>query len=187
MKRVIIAFLIGLAVGFFLGRESVQKETIVRHHKGEKVTGKVERDILNADVEFVTDIKLIPYLYWKQDTIRDTVIIVPDTAAIIDDYRTKRKYNFVVFDDMTGKLVAKPTVLHNRLLNFEYEFTPIYKHTITTKEKTIQPFISTSFNTFSDFGIGGGIFYHNIGIEYQYMRDIKYGSDGHGVGIKVKF
>ncbi len=40
MKRAILALLVGLAVGFFLGRESVQKETIVRHHKGEKVTGK---------------------------------------------------------------------------------------------------------------------------------------------------
>lgn len=186
MRRAIIALLIGLVVGFFLGRGSVQKETIVRHHKGEKVTGKVEGDILNADVEFVTEIKLIPYLYWKQDTIRDTITLVPDTAAIIDDYRTKRKYNFVVFDDMTGKLVAKPTVLHNRLLNFEYEYTPIHRHTITTKEKTIRPFISTSFNTFSDFGIGGGLFYNNLGIEYNFLHNFLFNRSGHELGIKYE-
>ena len=184
MKRSIIALLIGLAVGFFLGRESIQKETIVRYDKGEKVTGKVERDILNADVEFVTEIKLIPHLYWKQDTIREVITLVPDTAAIIDDYRTKREYNFVVFDDMTGKLVAKPTVLHNRLLNFEYEFTPIYKHTITTREKTIQPFISTSFSTFSDFGIGGGLFYNKLGFEYNYIHNFQLNKSGHELGIK---
>jgi hypothetical protein len=184
MKRSIIALLIGLAVGFFLGRESIQKETIVRYDKGEKVTGKVERDILNADVEFVTEIKLIPHLYWKQDTIRDTVILVPDTAAIINDYRTKREYDFVLFDDMTGKLVAKPTVLHNRLLNFEYEFTPIHRHTITTREKTIQPFISTSFNTFSDFGIGGGLFYNKLGFEYNYIHNFQLNKSGHELGIK---
>ncbi len=180
-----IGILIAVFVlGFLLGRGSVQKETIVRHHKGEKVSGKVERDILNADVEFVTEIKLIPYLYWKQDTIREVITLVPDTAAIIDDYRTKRKYSFVVFDDMSGKLVAKPTILHNRLLNFEYEYTPIYRHTITTKEKTIQPFISTSFNTLSGFGIGGGFFYHNIGIEYNYILS---NTNGHYLGIKYKF
>lgn len=184
MKRVIIAFLIGLAAGFFLGRESVQKETIVRYHKGEKVTGKVERDMLNADVEFLTEIKLIPYLYWKQDTIRDTIIIVPDTAAIIDDYRTKRKYNFVVFDDMTGRLVAKPTVLHNRLLNFEYEFTPIQKQTTITRVKTVRPFISTSLNTFSDFGIGGGLFYNKLGIEYNFLHNFQLNKSGHELGIK---
>ena len=184
MKRAIIAFLIGLAAGFFLGRESVQKETIVRHHKGEKVTGKVERDMLNADVEFLTEIKLIPYIYWKQDTIREVITLVPDTAAIIDDYRAKRKYNFVVFDDMTGKLVAKPTILHNRLLNFEYEFTPIQKQTTITRVKTVRPFISTSLNTFSTYGLGGGLFFNNFGIEYNYMHNFQLNKSGHGLGIK---
>lgn len=184
MKRAIIAFLIGLAVGFFLGRESIRKESTVRYSTGKRITGKVERDILNADVEFVTEIKLIPYLYWRQDTIRDTITIVPDTAAIIDDYRTKRKYNFVVFDDITGKLVAKPTILHNRLLNFEYEFTPIHKNTTITKKNLFEPFGSVGYTTFNQVSFGGGFFLNNIGLEYNYiMGDVS----GHGLSVKLKF
>lgn len=184
MRNFLIGFMLALTIGFFLGRESVQKETIVHHHKGEKVTGKVERDILNADVEFVTEIKLIPHLYWKQDTIREVITLVPDTAAIIDDYRTKRKYNFVVFDDMTGKLVAKPTILHNRLLNFEYEYTPIQKQTLVTREKAVRPFISTSLNTFSTFGLGGGLLFNNFGFEYNYIHNFQLNKSGHELGIK---
>lgn len=184
MRNLLIALLIGLAVGFFLGRESIQKESTVSYSTGKKVTGKVERDILKADVEFLTEVKLIPYLYWKQDTIREVITLVPDTAAIIDDYRTKRRYNFVVFDDITGKLVAKPTILHNRLLNFEYEYTPIQKQTLITREKTVRPFISTSFNTFSDFGIGGGLFYNKLGFEYNFLHNFQLNKSGHELGIK---
>lgn len=184
MRNLLIALLIGLVAGFFLGRESIQKESTVSYSTGKKVTGKVERDILNADVEFLTEVKLIPYLYWKQDTIREVITLVPDTAAIIDDYRTKRKYNFVVFDDITGKLVAKPTILHNRLLNFEYEFTPIQKQTTVTRVKTVRPFISTSLNTFSTYGLGGGLFFNNFGIEYNYMHNFQLNKSGHELGVK---
>lgn len=79
------------------------------------------------------------------------------------------------------------TIQYNELRRFDYSFTPNQKVITQETKKIIVPFVSSSYNTFNQIGIGGGIFYHNIGIEYQYMRDVKYGSDGHGVGIKVKF
>lgn len=184
LKYAIPAILIAFAAGFLFCRETTQKEKIVRHEKADKVTGKVGRDVLSAEVEFLTSVTLIPYPYWVQDTVKEIIRLVPDTAAIIDDYMTKRQYRFIVFDDLTGKLVAKPTVLHNRLLGFEYEFTPIQKHTTVVKEKQIRPFLSGSINTFQTLGLGGGVLFNSIGVEYNFLHNFQLNQSGHELGIK---
>ncbi|SHF74353.1 hypothetical protein [Dysgonomonas macrotermitis] len=35
--------------------------------------------------------------------------------------------------------------------------------------------------------VGGGFFYHNLGIEYQLQRDFRNNDTGHSLGIKYKF
>lgn len=182
----IIAVLIALTTGFFIGRVSTQKGKTVRYIPGKTVSGKVARDVLQAKVEFLTDIKLIPHLYWKQDTIREVITLVPDSAAIINDYMTKRQYEFTLFDDTTGKLVAMPTVLHNRLLNFEYKYTPVQKRTTIVREKKVRPFLSSSFNTFQTLGVGGGVMLNGVGVEYNYLHNFRSNMSGHEIGLKFE-
>lgn len=185
-KYWVLPILIALAAGFFIGRATIEKDEKFRHVKGETVYGRLDPDFLTVKYEFKSDIKFLPRYLWKADTINKVEHIIPDTAKIIEDFLTERKYDIRVFDNENGRLDVQPTLQYNRIQSFSYSFTPIHK-LIPSKEKVFVPFVSGSYNSFGIAGIGGGLFYHNIGLEYKYLYQLPANLRGHEVGMKVKF
>lgn len=183
-----ILILIAFAIGFFLGRVTIETKEIVRYVKGETVYGRVAPDFLTVKHEFKTGVNFLPYYFWIFTvTDTDTTYIEPDTAKIVEDFLIRREYEFTVFDNENGKFIASPTVQYNRLQSFDYSFTPIQKEITRYMEKVFTPFVGMSYNTLNYIGISGGIFYHNLGLEYQYSKNIISSSDVHEMGLKVKF
>lgn len=200
-KRLIIAFLFvfigGWVIGFFIGRQTINKETEINYVTGIPVKGSVSSNQFSQVKEEKPNSPVLPT---KEIEVqyRDTGSLkiiseikylyrVVDTAAIIEDYILKRSYVLTAFDNKeNGKLLLYPTVQYNKLTGIDYDFTPIQKQTSKYAYKVWQPFVSGSYSTFDYLGVGGGIFYHNIGIEYQYQKDFRSNSTGHSFGLKYK-
>jgi hypothetical protein len=69
--------------------------------------------------------------------------------------------------------------------DLKYDFTPVTIVRTVEKERVFTPFVMASCNTMKQVGIGGGIFYHNIGVQIRYVTDFK--AKGLDLGIMYKF
>lgn len=177
----IILVLIVFTAGFFLGRGKVRVVEKVSLKKGETVYGSLNPSFLTTPKEFKGDIQMLPYIFWKSDTIK-----VLDTVKVVEDFLIRRDYSFNVFNNDNGVLDITQSIQHNRLQTFDYSFTPIQK-VITKRTKPLfEPFVSVGYNTYQQASVGGGLFYRNVGVEYNYLYSADYNS-GHQLGIKVKF
>lgn len=192
IKYLIIGLLIGFIIGglvcFFIGnRTSYGKKTETKYVKGKTIIDTVYIAAPYSEKKAEKD-NLIP-VYKKDSTGKETFEL--DTTkskdATIHDWNLERKYANLIFDNENGKLLYDITVQNNKLSDFKYSFTPIQKVITETKEKVFQPYISGSYSTLDIAGIGGGLFYHNLGFEYQYQKDFRSNSTGHSFGIKYKF
>lgn len=182
----IILVLIACIASFFAGRLTTKQKEIVKFVKGETVYRTIEVP------QFITSIiPTMVFLPTKKDTFyvdREKIIVqIVDTAKIIDNYVSERKYSFNVFDDENGKLDIDQTIQYNELQKFNYSFTPMQKIITREKERVIIPFVSASYSTFGIAGAGGGVFYKNVGVEYKYLYDINNQHSGHEFGLKIKF
>jgi hypothetical protein len=180
--------LIAFAAGYLLGKATISNGEIVKQVKGETVYGSLNPDFLTVKKEFKGDIKFLPYIFWKSDTIMvsetEYISTIPDTAKIIEDFITSREYQFNVFNNEQGKLDIKQEVQYNRIQSFDYTFTPIHKTTTIMKKNLFEPFGSVGYTTFNQVSFGGGFFLNNVGLEYNYiMGDVS----GHGLSVKIKF
>lgn len=177
MNRTILTVMILLAliIGFFIGRSSINAKTDIKYVKGETV-----RDWFPILTPFKVSTPSDPIYKYKENTA------IVDTAAIINDWITKRDYKQTLFDNNNGKLDIDFSVQYNKPFDFGYSFTPIYKQ-LPPREKVWQPFASASYSTLNYVSVGGGIFYHNLGFEYQYQKDFRYNNTGHSFGVKYKF
>jgi len=181
-----------LIVGFLIGRASMNTKTKVEYIKQEPVFGSIGNSQLQPVKE---EMPRNPNLPLKVDTVYKDIIKTEikyiaqtvDTAAIIEDYILKRSYDITAFDSKEiGTLRLFPTVQYNQLAGLDYEFTPVLKQITIYKDKVWQPFLSGSYSTLGNIGLGGGIFYHNLGFEYQYQIDVGK-NNGHLFGLKYKF
>ena len=153
------------ALGFYFGRQTNDKVKI------EYVKGEVIRDTVKIPYPAFTEIPSTPQLPMKPDTIySDSVQIITekvDTTAIIQDYILTRTYEFNVFNiDTLGKFDVRQKVGYNKLLSFDYTFTPMTRQITRFKEPVFTPFISGGYSTNNSFLLGGGLYYKHIGIEY---------------------
>lgn len=188
MKNTTSALLILLAliIGFFIGRSTVNTVTEVKYVKGETVRDTIRKEVLIPVKEYIPSDPI--YLYKDKYIVKtDTIIQVVDSTAIVNDWVLQRNYSQTLFDNSNGKMYVDLSVRYNKLQSLKYSFTPIQKQTIIYKEKVWQPFVSASYSTLNYVSIGGGIFYHNLGFEYQYQKDFKVNSTGHNFGLKYKF
>lgn len=181
---VLISFIAGRIIFFFVGRSTRKTETEVSYVPGEAVSGSVSNNQFEPVKEEKPEKPLLPtkeieiqYI----DTGSMRIITEPkylyqvvDTAAIIEDYILKRSYSITAFDNKEqGKLLLYPIVQYNKLTGMDYDFTPMQKQTNKHSYKVWQPFVSGSYSTLDYLGLGGGVFYHNLGFEYQYNIDIR--------------
>ena len=183
-KHCILILIAFGALCFFLGRSTRTTKETVKYVKGETVHDSIPvpypvKEYIPSDPELI---------YRERIVYRDTgktVIREVDSLAILKDWITEREYYFNVYDDEYGVMDVNQVIQYNRLQKFRYTHTPIQKVITKHKEPLFTPFISGSYNTFGTAGVGGGIFYHDIGVEYNYL--INDGETGHMVGLKVKF
>lgn len=181
-KYLLIGLIVGIVTGYFIGGSTIDTETKIEYVKGESVTGSV------SPTQFVPTKEEKPNIQYR-DTGSVKYINVPtDTAAIIADYELRRTYKLTAFDNKTqGKLELFPVIQYNKLSALDYNFTPIVERQTIYKTKVWQPFISASYSTLNYVGIGGGFFYHDIGLEYQYQKSLGKQNDQHLFSGKYRF
>lgn len=171
-------------ISFFIGRSTIDIKSITKIEKGETISGSVSPSQFVPIKEEKPEISI---LYRDTGSVR-YVNLPADTAGIIADYELKRTYQLTAFDNKTqGKLELFPVIQYNRLTGLDYNFTPMIKTNYIYKDKVWHPFVSGSYSTLGYVGIGGGIFYHNIGVEYQYQIDYRNRNTGHLIGGKWMF
>jgi len=161
---VIVAFV----VGFFLGRKTINVEEKIEYVKGETI-----RDTIVINEPTFVEIPSKPKYIYKYDTIVvDNIQYISekvDTSAIIQDYILTRTYEFNVFDsEALGKFDVKQQIGYNKLLSFDYTFTPITKQVTQYREPLFTPFVTGGYSTNKSLIMGGGIYIKNLGIEYNY-------------------
>lgn len=183
----LLFFVIGGVIFFFVGRSTIEIKTETKLVKGETITDTVYIPTPYAEKKAGKD-KLVP-VYKKDTSGKETSELdtVKSKEATIRDWNLERKYANLVFDNENGKFLYDITVQNNKLSNFSYTFTPIHQVTTKTKEKVWQPFLSGSYSTLGYIGIGGGVFYHKLGLEYQYQKSLGNQSSGHMFGGKYMF
>lgn len=187
---IVLAMIACLVIGIFIGRLSIDSEPKKEYIKGETVTGSVSPTQFEPIKEEKPDKPLLPYIQYR-DT--GSVRYMPiDSAAyaklVIADYELKRTYKLTPFDNnMQGKLELFPVIQYNKLSALDYNFTPIIERNTIYKTRVWQPFAAASYSTLNYIGIGGGIFYHNLGLEYQYQKSLGSQSNGHSFGLKYEF
>jgi hypothetical protein len=179
----LIFYILAFAAGVVVGRKTTPAGIQTEYVRLPSIEGSVNSNQL---VPYWEEIPLSPFLPLKRDTVYRTVSV--DTLAIIEDYIMKRYYDITAFDNsQLGKLRLLPTLQYNKLTDLSWELTPVQKQTTVYKGRVWLPFFSTSYSTFGNASIGGGMFYHNLGLEYQYQRSLLDKNEGHFFSLKYKF
>ena len=153
-------------VGFFLGRKTIDVEEKVTFVKGETI-----HDTIVINEPSFVEIPSKPKYIYKYDTIVvDNIQYISekvDTSAIIQDYILMRTYEFNVFNSPTlGKFDVKQQIGYNKLLSFDYTFTPITKQVTQFREPVFTPFITMGYSTNKTVLGGLGAYYRRLGVEY---------------------
>jgi hypothetical protein len=196
MSKYIITglFIIGLIAGFLAGRLTISIKETVKYVKSETVNGSVSQARLKPDTVYIPLPGEPIFVPMKADTVRlpgEVKYIVshaPDTAAVFNDYIARKDYNMNLIDDKeTGKIDVSLSLQYNALRSFDYTYTPVTKVVTRTKERVLQPFVSAGWSTAKHIGVGAGIFYHDLGLEYQYLKGYNGIENGHFLGVKLKF
>ena len=160
---VIVAFV----VGFFLGRKTIDVKEKVTFVKGETI-----HDTIVINEPTFVEIPANPKYIYKYDTIVvDNIQYISekvDTSAIIQDYILMRTYDFNLFNSPTlGKFDIRQQIGYNKLLSFDYGFTPVTKQVTQYRAPVFTPFVSMGYSTNQSVLLGGGFYYKNIGLEYN--------------------
>ena len=179
LKYLLGGLLLGLAIGFNLGRSSI--EPSIEYIEAPKQSGSINMEgVLPA---FSKDFNLsdysvsdLPYYVFKEvvkykDDPDKGIIPIIDSASIARAFFRENYYDYTLFDNEYGKLQLKQKIQYNMLASTDYDFKPKQRREIVAK--VWQPFVSASYSTLDYIGFGGGIFYHNLGFEYQYNIDIR--------------
>ena len=207
----VVVIIVLLLIGFFVGRKTSEgKVTVetkyitlppIHDTVPDPYPVEVKKPIDTASI--IQDCvkqgiysELFPY---KKET--DTVYTSRDTAQIVYDWASVRKYKETLFNiDTLGKCEVDISIQYNRLDTMMYTYTPIQKQTTITKEKirTVSPFIgvgaSTSVAPSGEVGkhtsvdLEVGLFVkekYGVGLEYQY--EVLNGSHNVGGMFYYKF
>lgn len=184
----VLALLVGLALGFFISRQQTEVKEIIKYEQGETIVSNYPRHLLLPQLEIKPKSLVWPYFVLREVVVsKDSVILVPDTAVLIDDYFTRRQYSLTLFDNEYGKLQIAPEVQFNRLDTLPWSFEPIQKVITRAARPTVDLYISGGLNSFNQSNIGGGLFYNNFGLEYDFIIDLSDGQKGHAVSVKYRF
>lgn len=183
-----VALILGGVTGFFAGRgQQVYKETHTIEYR--------ESDPIKINIPWPYPVKEITttiretQLPGKTEYKHDTISRV-DTLAIVKDYLLQRTYSHTFFNSKEkGKLVVNSIIQYNKQQDLAIDYTPVQEIVTNTKviKPTFTPFVSAGFNSFNQASAGGGMYYHNLGIEANYIYDIATKETGYGGKLVIKF
>lgn len=182
IKYYIVIAVISILFGFYMGRGKVNRIETVKYVKGETIVKKVP-----IEIPYKVEIPANPIYIYRTDTLHNNTITIQvvDTLAILADWIEKRHYSQSIFDDANGKLLIDASVQYNQLQSLDYSFTPIIKHERVVVKPIWTPYLETAYNTFHYWSVGGGVFYHNLGIGTRYSSNFR--DDGWELNLKYKF
>ena len=155
-------------------------------------TTRIIQECVNKDLYT----ELFPY---KKKT--DTVYTSSDTAQIVYDWASVRKYKETLFDiDTVGKCDVDIAIQYNRLDTLMYTYTPIQKQVTITQERirVISPFIGVGVTTsvapqaevgkHTSVDVEAGLFIkEKYGVAVRYQYEILEGSHDVGATFYYKF
>ena len=191
---IVIAALALFWGGFYLGRsrdpEVITKEVIkyvelppihdsIPYPKPYKVVEPV--DSMNIIMEAKLSGLLAELFPEKKDTV---YVTQADTAAVLKDWATERRYKETLFDsDTLGRFSFDAAVKYNRLASFDYTFVPVQKQTETTIKTTrmFLPYLGAGMSLNGSIMAQGGMFFHQdagFALQYQYDPKLKQNSVG---------
>lgn len=179
-----------LAIGFFIGRGSVEVKEHVEYVQLPAVHDTI--DVSEKDTVLVS-VPSDPVLPMKPDTIflpggQTVVFQKVDTAKIIAEFVKEKSYYKRLFDDeKRGTLDVGATVQYNRLTGLTYDFIPVEKVVTEVKKVYLEPYVMAGYSTTGEARLGGGVYWHNLGIGVSYVKNPVTGLKGYGVDVGVKF
>lgn len=179
-------------IGFFVGRLTVKHKETIRYVKDDTVHGEYPSHLLKPIKIEVPDHPNLPYYFFTERVIeRDSVTYIVmeiDLDAVYKDYITRKTYDLTLFNNnKQGDLKGTATVQYNSLQSFNYAHTPISKEVTIISKPVWTPFVAGGLNSFNMVSAGGGIIYHNIGIEGELLYDYKRNKAGYGGRVVVTF
>lgn len=194
----VIAVLIVLAIGFFVGRSTIKTKTVkwVKYVKGDPI--EVVKDSLvpvyvNRPIDTL-NVLLAAIQSGDFDDVfpvRDSIIYVTkeDSSEVILDWATERIYEEKLFDiDTVGTETVKMRVQYNRLQEISSTFVPVVKN-IGEKEiivKKYSPFVGGGITTMPAVVANAGMFFedkYGVSLMYEYNWEIK----KHAVGVTALY
>ena len=162
MKKYIILVVTCLFIGFISGRQtvSIKEKEVTKYVQGGTIRDTIAQ--LVPDTVYLAGELQYKYVY-KTDTIYNDVPVIDREESIAEtvrDWNRTREYNKLLFE----------------LQRLSYSFTPIHKEITIVKKRVFVPFVSASFYTHNSFSIGGGFFYHDIGLRAEWTtRELNFG------------
>jgi hypothetical protein len=169
-----------LAIGFFAGRQTVTYKEEVHYVKGDTYSAYLSLPEPKAT-------RLSGGLRFSDITLPDSIVF-PDNVDLRPtayDWNLKRLYSETLFDNQYGKLTLDASVQYNMLQDLKPTFVPIQKEVIRYVSPTWIPFVSGSYSTLGYASVGGGVFYHDWGVQLQYVTDRT--KNGFSVGLMRRF
>lgn len=182
----LLVILLLIIVSFFVGRSTISISEKTKFIKGETVHKTITKDslIYKESIPQKPELPLRPIIIYKDSSKHEVLII--DTAKIISEYTYRRTYKPTLFDDKeNGKLKLGIAIQYNKIDSIGYEFTPVTKEITKTIERIFTPFIQVTYNSFGYIETGGGIYYHDIAIQGNYITN--FNEKGFSIGMNIKF
>ena len=183
-KYVLIAFALGVAVGFFLNKEKY--EVIVKEVKGDTIKEVVHLPSPTIQ-QSKLDIASLPHYVFKEIVRVDTITQVAtiDTLAILRDYMAIKNYSYTLFNNEYGKLTLDQNTQYNSLVSTSYNYEPIKR--VETYQRKWQFLVGAGYSSSNYVGPSAGVIYKNIGVVggYKYSFSEQKGVVDFGLLFKL--
>jgi hypothetical protein len=176
------AALLFFAAGFFAGRKTapLKSQTTLMYVMGETVYDTLE--VLRPYLETYTDTVFYTQIVEKPVYVYDSVRL----REAWDDYCLTRRYALDFSSDTTGVFAVDLTVSRNRAVLASATIAPLYKVICVESmadKRLFEAFFSAGYSTLGTVSLGGGLFYHSLGVEYLFQKQMGTGT-GHCFSLK---
>ena len=157
LAYIIVSLVVGVVCGWFIGsQQEVQIIENVRYVERPATTIKIDTPRLfkSKPIEW-PKLQSLPRLQLC-DTVRETVFVPADTAAIISDYLQRREYDLDFSTDTTGVFKVQAAVEANKLVEASATIIPLQReveNSIVYKPKLYRPMIKIGVPSIFHFAV----------------------------------